>query len=146
MSHNSSHSSHPWRMYKRLRILPFLFLIPPIMATINTPAEYPLIPAPQPAPVITQPRPLRREGAIILSSPEECTLEEAMLRSSPEPEASETLLGKRPRDNNDGHESTDTEPGPEDGTPATSQSLVPTISNVTAATLRYATQKRLRTE
>ena len=115
------------------------FLNPfPTMAT-NTPNPLPA------APPATQTRPLRREGAIILLSRGEQALEDAMLWSdSPEPEAS--TLGKRNRANDsEDHDGTDTEPDLEAPT-TTSQTLVPTSSNITAASLRYATQKRLRSE
>lgn len=96
-----------------------------------------------------QTRPLQREGAIFILTTEEQAMEDAMLRSSPEPEGSGTTLGKRTRDDNDNEQDSDnnTEQGPEDETPSSSQSFViPTLSNITAATLRYATQKRLRAE
>ncbi|KAF8952144.1 hypothetical protein BDZ97DRAFT_1880774 [Flammula alnicola] len=88
-------------------------------------------------------RPLQREGAIILLSPAEQALEDAMSRSSPPPEQ---VLGKRTHEQDDEQEGGDTEP--EEGTSATAQaqSLPPSLSNVTAATLRYATYKKLRTE
>ena len=92
-----------------------------------------------------QPRPLQREGAIILLTPAERALQNAMLRSSPPPEQ---VLGKRTHEQNDddGQEGGDTEP--EEGTSATAQarSLAPSHSNVTAATLHYATYKKLRAE
>lgn len=91
----------------------------------------------------SQPRPLRREGAMIIPSSEEQALEDAMLRSSPEPEVS--ALGKRTRGNDaEDHDGTDTEPDSE--TPPTLPDIVPTLSNVTSSSLRYATQKRLRSE
>lgn len=86
-------------------------------------------------------RPLQREGAMILLSPAEQALEDAMLRSSPTPEA---VLGKRTR-----RESDDTDSGNErDATPPPTQpqSSIPSISNVTAAALRYAAHKKLRPE
>ena len=87
-------------------------------------------------------RPLQREGAIILLSPAEQALEDAMLRSSPPPEQ---MLGKRTHEQSDGQEG-DTEP--EEGTSATAQalSLAPSLGNLTAATLRYATNKKLCAE
>lgn len=100
---------------------------------------------PAATPSATQPRPLRREGAMIILTPEEQALEDAMLRSSPEPEVS--ALGKRTRGDNDteGRDGTDTESDSE--IPPTSQALAPTVSsNVTTASLRYATQKRIRSE
>jgi len=88
-------------------------------------------------------RPLQREGAIIFLSAAEQALEDAMLRSSPPPEQ---LLGKRAHVQDDEQEGGDTEP--EEGTSASAQaqSLAPSLSNVTAATLRYATFKKLRAE
>ena len=89
-------------------------------------------------------RPLQREGAVILLSPAEQALEDAMLRSSPPPEQ---VLGKRTHEQNDEQEGGDTES--EEGTSAISaqaQSLTPSLGNVTAATLRYATYKKLRAE
>lgn len=94
-----------------------------------------------------QPRPLRREGAMILLTREEQDLEEAMNRSSPAPDPSDTMpvIGKRTRDSNgDDQGGDDTEP--DDDMPAIPQLTVPTISNITTTTLRYAAQKRLRTE
>jgi hypothetical protein len=86
-------------------------------------------------------RPLRREGAIILLSPTEQVLEVAMLRSSPPPEQ---VLRKRTHEQNDEQEGGDTEP--EEGISATAQarSLVPSLSNVNAATLWYTTYRKLR--
>ncbi|KJA18026.1 hypothetical protein HYPSUDRAFT_205753 [Hypholoma sublateritium FD-334 SS-4] len=107
-----------------------------------TPSAAPAAPA-APAVPPTQPRPLHREGAMFILTPEEQALELAMLRSSPAPETS--ALGKRTRDDdNEAHDGTDTEPDSE--APLTSQVLAPTSSNVTTASLRYATQKRIRSE
>jgi len=88
-------------------------------------------------------RPVQREGAIYILTPAEQAVENAMLRSSPPPEQ---VLGKRTHEQDDEQEGGDTEP--EEGTSATPQarSLVPSLSNVTAATLRYATHKKLRAE
>ena len=90
--------------------------------------------APQPR------RPLRREGAIILLSPAEQTLQDAMLRSSPPPEP---VLGKRPHqeDDNGGDDNRDTSTPP-----MQPQTSLPSLSNVTAAALGYATHKKLRPE
>lgn len=100
-------------------------------------------------PALPQIRPLRREGAVILPTAAERALEEAMLRSSPEPDPSDTLLGKRTRgpndDSQDGND-TELEPDEDSGTPPIVQSSTPTLSNIRAATLRYASQKKLRTE
>lgn len=87
-------------------------------------------------------RPLRREGAVILLSTAEQALEDAMLRSSPPPES---VLGKRSHEQDDEHEAGDTEPEDVTPSPAT-QSPAPSVGNVTAATLRYATCKKLRAE
>ena len=106
-----------------------------------------IAPAAPPAPAPpTVPRPLRREGAMFILTPEEEALQDAMLRSSsPAPEPETSALGKRTRDNNDeGDDGAETEPETEP--PITSQALVPNASNVTAAALRYATQKRIRSE
>jgi len=87
--------------------------------------------APQPR------RPLRREGAIILLSPAEQALQ---LRSSPPPEP---VLGKRPHqeDDNGGDDNRDTSTPP-----MQPQTSLPSLSNVTAAALGYATHKKLRPE
>lgn len=92
------------------------------------------ISAPQPR------RPLRREGAVIILSPEEQLLQDAMLMSSSPPP--EPLLGKRTRneDGDDEGEHVPTSPAPQ---PETSS---PSTSNITAAALRYATTKKLRPE
>lgn len=88
-------------------------------------------------------RPLQREGAVILLSPAEKLLEDAMLRSSPAPEA---VLGKRTRQEGDdlspdsGDEGNGTSPAMQP------QASLPSISNVTTAALRYAAHKKLRPE
>ena len=65
-----------------------------------------------------------------------------MLRSSPPPEQ---VLGKRTHEQDNEQEGGDTEP--EEGTSATAQAQsLPSLGNVTAATLRYATYKKLRAE
>jgi len=66
-----------------------------------------------------------------------------MFRSSPPPEQ---VLGKRAHEHDDEQEGGDTEP--EEGTSASAQVQLagPSLSNVTAATLRYATHKKLRAE
>jgi hypothetical protein len=94
----------------------------------------PPVTAPQPR------RPLRREGAVIILTPEEQLLQDAMLMSSSPPP--ESLLGKRTRneDGDDEGEHVPTFPAPQ---PETSS---PSISNLTAAALRYATTKKLRPE
>ncbi len=111
----------------------------------NSTATSSIAPAapPAPAPPIV-PRPLRREGAMYILTPEEEALQDAMLRSSsPAPEPETSALG-RTRDNDDEGDGAETEPETEP--PTTSQALVPNASNVTAAALRYATQKRIRSE
>lgn len=73
-------------------------------------------------------------------------MEDAMLRSSPPPEIT---LGKRARqgdgDDRRNQDGTDTDP---EETPTSSttprHSSLPSLSNVTAATLRYASKKKLR--
>jgi len=92
-----------------------------------------------------RPRPIQREGAIVLLTPAERALQNAMLRSSPPPEQ---VLGKRTHEQNDDDEQEGGDTEPEKGTSATGQarSLAPLYSNVTAATLRYATYKKLRAE
>ncbi|KIK09284.1 hypothetical protein K443DRAFT_942 [Laccaria amethystina LaAM-08-1] len=94
----------------------------------------PPLPAPQPR------RPLRREGAVIILTPEEQLLQDAMLMSSSPPP--EPLLGKRTRneDGDDEGEHVPTSPAPQ------LETLSPSISNLTAATLRYANTKKLRPE
>lgn len=86
-------------------------------------------------------RPLQREGATIFLSLAEQALQDAMLRSSPIPEV---VLGKRTRQEGD-----DADSGNElDATPPPTQPQLslPSISNVTAAALRYAAHKKLRPE
>ena len=73
---------------------------------------------------------------MILVSPVEQALQDAMLRSSPPPEQ---VLGKRTHDEQDGG---DTEPDEDSSVAA----LAPSLSNVTSASLRYATHKKLRPE
>ena len=71
-----------------------------------------------------------------------------MLRSSPPPEQ---VLGKRTHEEGDEQEDGD-EPGGdtdlEERTSASAhaQSLAPSLANITDATLRYATYKKLRSE
>jgi len=87
-------------------------------------------------------RPLRREGATIFLSPAEQAMEDAMMRSSPTPEP---VLGKRTRRVDDSTDGNDTEPDNESPSTAQPESL-PSISNVAAATMRYALKKKLRPE
>lgn len=89
------------------------------------------------------PRPLAREGAVILPSRAEQALEEAMFRSSPPPEP---LLGKRAHEEDTEEEGGGDEPDEESRAATETQFLDPSPANVTAATLRYATHKKLRTE
>lgn len=95
----------------------------------------------QPGPIsIPNRRPLQREGAVVFLSRAEQALQDAMLRSSPTPEP---VLGKRTHQDEDTLDGNDTEP---DGEGSLTQTSSPSISNVTAATLRYATRKKLRPE
>lgn len=93
------------------------------------------ITAPQPR------RPIQREGAVILLSPEEQALEDAMMMpSSPPPEP---VVRKRPRagdadGSDDEGEATAQAPQP--------QQTMPSVSNIAAAAKRYATHKKLRAE
>ena len=90
------------------------------------------------------PRPLRREGAQYFLSQAEQALEEAMMRSSPPPEP---LLGKRVRDDDQaGDDDHSTEPDEEGSSTTHPQPLIPSMSNLTAATLRYASKKKLRAD
>lgn len=92
--------------------------------------------APQPR------RPLRREGAVFILTAEEQLLQDAMLMSSSPPP--EPVLGKRTRQEGDNGED-DVED--DATTPALQlQTSLPSISNITAAALRYATNKKLRPE
>jgi hypothetical protein len=93
-------------------------------------------------PIPSSHRPLRREGANIFLSPAEQAMEDAMMRSSPTPEP---VLGKRTRRVDGPTDGNDTEPDNE--SPSTTQpESLPSISNVAAATLRYAAKKKLRPE
>ena len=87
-------------------------------------------------------RPLHREGAQYFPSAAEEALAEAMMRSSPPPEP---LLGKRVRDgDHPGDDDHDTDPDEEGSPTAHPQPSIPSISNLTAATMRYASRKKLR--
>jgi hypothetical protein len=92
--------------------------------------------APQPR------RPLRREGAVFILTPEEQLLEDAMLMSSSPPP--EPVLGKRTRQEGDNGED-DVDDDATTPVPQLQTSLL-SISNITAAALRYATNKKLRPE
>ena len=110
---------------------------------VEPPGQAPSSTQPLPDP---QPRhPLRREGAFRIEplTPAEQALEDAMNRSD-SPPASESVLGKRTHgedevDNGDGN----TDP---DEDASSRESQPPSISNVTATTLRYASKKKLRPE
>lgn len=117
-----------------------------VMAPASPPAASPDLSAAQSQPVSSSQahRPLRREGAIIFLSAAEQALEDAMSRSSPSPEQ---VLGKRTHEQDDEQGAGgDTEPEEGSSSSAQAQSLAPSLSNVTAATLRYATFKKLRAE
>ena len=106
-------------------------------------------PAPAAPTVLSQPqtsssrRPLQREGAQYFLSRAEQALADAMMRSSPPPEQ---LLGKRGRaDDHPGDGEGDEDSEPEDGSSTTPlQPSTPSISNVVAVALRYASKKKLR--
>ena len=92
-------------------------------------------------------RPLQREGAFYsAASAAERAMEAAMNRSSsPGPE--ETALGKRAREGDHPGDQDDTEPDDDESAPAaTALQSPPALSNITAATLRYASKKKLRPE
>lgn len=90
-------------------------------------------------------RPLRREGAQYFPSATEQALEAAMMRSSSP--LDESPLGKRVREGNDSGDHDDTEPDEESPSiTETQQQSLPSFSNVIAATLRYASRKKLRPE
>jgi hypothetical protein len=102
----------------------------------------PLSPTPPYDPQTPPPRgrALRREGAVIFSSAEQVLADAMAQSSSPLPES---LLGRRTRADSDVG-------GPDDDpdldlTPRAS-TRAPSISNVTAVVLRYASQKKLRPE
>ena len=107
-------------------------------------------PAPAAPTVLSQPqtsssrRPLQREGAQYFLSRAEQALADAMMRSSPPPDP-EPLLGKRVRDDDQpGDDDHSTEPDEEGSSTTRLQPSIPSISNLTAATLRYAAKKKLR--
>ncbi len=90
------------------------------------------------------PRPLRREGAAFFLTVAEQALMDAMDRSSPPPEP---ILGKRTSrqdTNQDGGDVTEPEEGDSATETARPQESSPNV--ITAATLRYASRKKLRSE
>jgi hypothetical protein len=129
----------------KVQILSECWVIPAMASTPLTPAgpttSQSLVS--QPETTLHANRPLQREGAVVFLSAAEQALEDAMSRSSPPPES---LLGKRTHEQDDEQEGADTDP--EDGSPSATQgrSLAPSLGNLTAATLRYATFKKLRAE
>jgi hypothetical protein len=120
--------------------------LPPVIEAqadaLITPGQLP--PSLQPPPGSQPRRPPHREGAFRFENltPAEQALEDAMNRvSSPPPKS---VLGKQTHDENEGdHGGGDTEL---DKDASTTQPQPPTISNLTAATLRYASKKKLRPE
>lgn len=106
------------------------------MASSDTPTQELPTAAQQPR------RPLRREGAVFILTPEEQLLEDAMLSSSSPPP--EPVLGKRTRQEGDNDEG-DVEDNATTPAPQVQTSFL-SISNTTAAALRYATNKKLRPE
>ncbi len=90
------------------------------------------------------PRPLRREGAAFFLTVAEQALMDAMDRSSPPPEP---ILGKRASrqdTDQDGGDVTEPEEGDSATETARPQESSPNV--ITAATLRYASRKKLRSE
>ncbi len=88
--------------------------------------------------------PLQREGAAFFVSAAEQALIDAMDRSSPPPEQ---ILGKRihGEDHEEAH-GEDTEPDEVDTTTETTCPQESSYHAITAATLRYASRKKLRPE
>ena len=111
------------------------------MSSSTLQSQQPPATLPQPP---SYPRPLRREGAQFFSSAAEEAIEAAMMRSSSPLE--ESPLGKRVREGVD--DSIDHESLEHDEEPASSQQqqIQPSLSNVIASTLRYASRKKLRPE
>lgn len=91
-------------------------------------------------------RPLRREGAMYLPSAAERAMEAAMLRSSSPPV--EPTLGKRTREGGDSEDRSDSDADRERSAPLEETALPspPSLNNLIAATLRYASKKKLRPE
>lgn len=72
---------------------------------------------------------------------------EAVMNRSSSPGPEESALGKRAREGDDSGDQDDAEPDDERPTPATTEpQSLPSLSNITAATLRYASKKKLRPE
>ncbi len=89
-------------------------------------------------------RPLQREGAAFFVSAAEQALIDAMDRSSPLPEP---LLGKRTHGQvHEEDHGEDTEPDEVDTTTETTRPQESSSDAITAATLRYASRKKLRPE
>lgn len=100
--------------------------------------------------------PLRREGAIYLptaaerASAAERAMEAAMLRSSSPPV--EPALGKRVREGTDSEDHSDADADADadrEGSAPFAETALPSppsLSNVIAATMRYASRKKLRPE
>ena len=89
-------------------------------------------------------RPLQREGAAIFASAAEQALIDAMDRSSPPPEP---ILGKRTyAQDHEEDQGESTEPDEGDITTETPHPQESSSNAITAATLRYASRKKLRPE
>lgn len=141
----SSSSSHCLQLF-RVRISSHL---KNLYKTLSVPLFVSLMASPAPdsqnvsTPSLPHGRPLQREGARHFLSAAEQAMQDTMLRSSPPPESA---LGKRVRqDDSLGDNDGDTEPDEDSETPQP-QCSPPSISNITAATLRYASKKKLRPE
>lgn len=103
-------------------------------------------PATHPLPPQLTHRPLQREGAVILLSAAERAIEDAMMRSS-SPPVEDPAPRKRAREGEDPEDTELDEPGEDPPSPlAATQSQGPSLSNVIAATRRYASRKKLRPE
>jgi hypothetical protein len=93
-----------------------------------------------------QPRPLRREGAVVFQLPTagEQEMEDAMLQSSSPPP--ESVLGKRAHREDEPGRGSDTEVDEEDPSTIQPQLAPPSIRNVTGFTQQYVSKKKLRPE
>jgi len=113
-------------------------------AQVGPASSQPHTPPRQPLPNV--PRPLRREGAFCFQglTPAEQAMEEAMMASSSPPP--ESVLGKRRRSVGEPVDGGDTEPDEQGLSTTRPQSELPSITNVAATVLRYATTKKLRPE